>query len=80
MVNTQKVPITGNEMELEYDVVVVGSGAGGGVCAATLSQQGFKVLVLEKAEFVPPDEVLFVLLQCFSKINSVFYIHGSYLT
>src|SRR6185436_6891624 len=41
----------GDELALEADVCIVGSGAGGGVIAGTLAQQGLKVCVLEAAGY-----------------------------
>lgn len=48
---------TGDEVELEADVVVVGSGSGGGVVAATLAAAGRDVLVLEAGDAVAPADL-----------------------
>jgi choline dehydrogenase-like flavoprotein len=44
------------DVSLSYDVVVVGSGPGGGVAAAELSQAGHRVLLLDKAAYTHPSD------------------------
>ena len=57
------VPIIpeGDSLEIDADVVVVGSGAGGGVIAGTLALQGLKVVVLEAGKYRSEDD--FTMLQ-----------------
>ena len=68
-------------LDLEVDVVIVGSGAGGGVSAAQLAASGLKVLVLEKGPFVPPSEVTTLekdaFQQCYEKSGLLTTSDGS---
>ncbi len=47
----QPLAPTGDEEQLEADVCIVGSGAGGGVIAGILAQQGIRVVVLEAGDY-----------------------------
>ena len=41
----------------DFDVVVIGSGAGGGVAAWKFAERGKKVLVLDRGRYYPPGWV-----------------------
>src|SRR3954468_17924907 len=44
------------ETQLDADVCIVGSGAGGGILAYELAKQGRSVLILERGQYVEPRE------------------------
>ncbi len=58
----------GDRLELEADVVIVGSGAGGGVIAGTLAKQGLKVVVVEAGKYL--NEADFMMLEVPAFMNS----------
>jgi choline dehydrogenase-like flavoprotein len=39
-----------------YDIIIIGSGAGGGTIAQALSATGARILILERGDFVPQEE------------------------
>ena len=42
---------------MDYDVIVVGSGFGGSVCALRLAQKGYRVAVLEQGRRIGPADM-----------------------
>lgn len=40
-----------------FDVVVIGSGAGGGVMGALLASRGLNVAIIEEGDYIPPEEL-----------------------
>ncbi len=44
-------------MTSEYDVIVIGTGAGGGTLALHLAQAGKKILILERGPFMPQEKL-----------------------
>ncbi|EDK45110.1 hypothetical protein LELG_03289 [Lodderomyces elongisporus NRRL YB-4239] len=55
-----KPQFDGAELYLpDIDVIIIGSGAGAGVVAHTLANDGFKSLILEKGKYFLPQEYVF---------------------
>jgi len=58
----------GDALELQADVVVVGSGAGGGVIAGTLAQQGLDVVVVEAGGYLDESDFLMLELPAYQQM------------
>ena len=41
--------------DTHYDVIIIGTGAGGGTLAYTLAPSGKRILILERGNYVPRD-------------------------
>ena len=41
--------------EADYDVIVIGSGAGGGTLAGHLATSGKRILILERGDWLPRE-------------------------
>ena len=39
-----------------YDIIIIGSGAGGGTMAHSLADSSARILILERGDFVPQEE------------------------
>lgn len=63
-------------LEDEYDVIVIGSGAGGGVAAFNIAAQGYKVLIVEAGPFYPSHAITHHELDMIAKL----YKHGALQT
>lgn len=51
------MPAVSTPVVLDFDVVIVGSGVGGGVSAKNLAEAGFSVLVVDKSYYYPPSSL-----------------------
>ncbi len=43
-------------MNTHYDVIIIGTGAGGGTLAYHLAPSGKKILILERGKFLPREK------------------------
>lgn len=65
-----------DSVEDEYDVIVIGSGAGGGVAARNIAAQGYKVLIVEAGPFYPSHAITHHELDMIARL----YKHGALQT
>ncbi|KAI7905336.1 uncharacterized protein BX663DRAFT_502483 [Cokeromyces recurvatus] len=67
----ERIPIMSNiqnNNSFTVDVVVVGSGAGGGVAAAELAKAGYTVLVIEKGRYFHQSEIVQAEEECYKNM------------
>lgn len=57
IVETQLPTKTFSELEDQYDILIIGSGAGGGSAAGVLAEAGLRVLVIERGEMLEYDQI-----------------------
>jgi choline dehydrogenase-like flavoprotein len=50
-----------------YDVIVIGTGAGGGTLAYRLAQRGLRILILERGRFLPREKANWSSIEVFQK-------------
>lgn len=68
--------IKSSDHVLECDIVIVGSGSGGGVAAAVLAKAGFKVIILEKGGYMARDDLSLLEREAVKNL----YEEGRFLT
>lgn len=56
------------DVVLDCDVVIIGSGAGGSVAASVLSSKGYSVVVLEKGPYLSPYEITNIEADAFDRM------------
>lgn len=54
-------------METKYDIIIIGSGAGGGTLAYKLAPSGKKILILERGNYIPKEKENWDAREVFTK-------------
>src|SRR6267154_2589785 len=54
-------------METKYDIIIIGSGAGGGTIAYKLAITGKQILIIERGDFIPKEKENWDAVEVFTK-------------